>query len=315
MLHRSLVKFIIDCLALSDGVVGMHAAPGECGLVTHLLDYAQYKISFEELYFQTLSFMSTFCKQYQNNDLRFVNWQKPAQQARNTGCLHLEEVDWCGNSPQWLSPGEYTTASQKGEGTKDQRFFSRKFRDPEAYNIADKQLGLDSTADMPDHVREGMDKDAKAVKKGGRVLANNNVAMYKEVQATSFQVQDTHQFQPSHLTDMDLTTRWSSEFSDAQHVNVSLVKDEGQWCNVTEVRIHWESAFATEYKIRVKEFDTGSWVTVVHDQRTRAKMGSQLMHVHTIGQSVDTSRIQAVQVEGLRRSSRWGYSIWELEVS
>jgi hypothetical protein len=30
----------------------------ECGLVTHLLDYAQYKISFEEHYFQTLARMS-----------------------------------------------------------------------------------------------------------------------------------------------------------------------------------------------------------------------------------------------------------------
>jgi hypothetical protein len=36
---------------------------------------------------------------------------------------------------------------------------------------------------MPAHVREGMDKDAKAVKNGGRVLAENNVAMYKEVPA------------------------------------------------------------------------------------------------------------------------------------
>ena len=71
MLHRSLVKFIIDCLAQSEGVVGAEAPQGECGLVTHLLDYAQYKISFEELYFQTLSHMSTFCEQYENNDLRF----------------------------------------------------------------------------------------------------------------------------------------------------------------------------------------------------------------------------------------------------
>ena len=193
MLHRSLVQFIIDCLAVSDGVVGMEAGPGECGLVTHLLDYAQYKISFEELYFQTLALMSTFCEQYQNNDLRFVNWQKPPHQARNSGCLHLEEVDWCGNSPQWLSPGEYKKARQNGEGTNDERFFSRKFRDPEAYNIADQLLGVDSTADMPAHAREGMDKDAKAVKKGGRVLADNNVAKYMDVQATSFQVQDEDQ--------------------------------------------------------------------------------------------------------------------------
>jgi len=54
LLQRGFVKFVIDCIAASDGRVS-HAAPaGECGLVTHLLDWAQYKLSSEELFFQSV---------------------------------------------------------------------------------------------------------------------------------------------------------------------------------------------------------------------------------------------------------------------
>ena len=50
----------------------------------------------------------------------------------------------------------------------------------------------------------------------------------------------------------------SSEFSDRQDMNVSLVSDETvHWCNISELRLHWESAVAREYKIRVKLHATG----------------------------------------------------------
>jgi len=312
LLHRSFVKFIVECLDTFDGSFGATAQNSECGLVTHLLDYAQYKLSFEELFFQTLASMSSFCKQYENRDLRHINWEKNKRQAQQSGCMHLEEVDWCGNSPQWMLADEY----QKGAGKRgeDRRFFARKFRDPAAFDAADRHLGLDSKGNMPTHLHTAMKKDEAASREGGRILASNNVARNRPVEVTSMQKDKDNAFISRHLVDGDLSTRWSSAFSDDQNVKVSLVDTKSAWCNVSEVRVHWESAFATEYQINVKLFATGEWVTVVHDRRSRAKMGSQLMHVHNMALLADTSRIQALQVTGIKRSSRWGYSIWELEV-
>ena len=67
-------------------------AADECALVRQLLDYAQYKLSFEELFFQTISRMSTWCWLYKNRDLRHVDWSKSSKQQEQLGCLHLEEV-------------------------------------------------------------------------------------------------------------------------------------------------------------------------------------------------------------------------------
>ena len=61
---------------------------------------------------------------------------------------------------------------------------------------------------------------------------------------------------------------------------------------------------------------------MVHDKRARAKIRSQLLHVHTLAPtlsgsvlgSVQGRGITAVQLVGLARATRWGYSLWELEV-
>ena len=57
---------------------------------------------------------------------------------------------------------------------------------------------------------------------------------------------------------------------------------------------------------------------MVHDTRPRAKTRSQLLHVHTLSGSdlgsVQGRGITAVQLLGLARATRWGYSLWELEV-
>ena len=255
--------------------------------------------------------VSSFCEQYENNDLRFINWQKDKHTAQQTGCMHLEEVDWCGNSPQWMPADEYTSGAKKSG---DVRFFARKFRDPRAFDAADRQLGIDSKDGMSAALVEAMEKDEAAAVAGGRVLADNNVARGRPVQASSTQSEWGNPFSAQHLVDGDLSTRWSSDFSDPQNVTVTLATGDEAFCNVSVVRLHWESAFASEYTVRVRRQGAPAWETVVHDMRSRAKMGSQLVHTHEIGSLADTARVQALQVVGLRRASRWGYSMWELEV-
>lgn len=118
LLQRGFVKFVIDCIAASDGRVS-HAAPaGECGLVTHLLDWAQYKLSSEELFFQSVLGMSRFCRDHKSFDLRHSNWKTKG----SSGCQHRADVDWCGSSPQWLPAQDYLAVAK----AVNNHFFSRK---------------------------------------------------------------------------------------------------------------------------------------------------------------------------------------------
>jgi hypothetical protein len=227
--------------------------------------------------------------------------------------MHLEEVDWCGNSPQWMLADEYAKGTRRS-AHEDRRFFARKFRDPRAFDAADKHLGIDSKEGMSAALVAAMEKDEAAAVSGGRVLAANNVGRGRPVSVSSTQFEAGNPFEAKHLVDGDLSTRWSSDFADPQDVTITLVSGDSAFCNVSAVRVHWESAFASEYQIRVRRQGVSTWETVVHDTRSRAKMGSQLVHSHGVGALANTTRVQAVQIVGLQRVSRWGYSIWEVEV-
>jgi len=322
------MQFITECLAAHDGDFSAHQHDNECGLVTHLLDYGQYKISFEELYFQTLARMSSFCEHVANHDLRYINWKKDdVKKGAEKRCMHWEEVDWCGNSPQWLTGGDYTTAIRKHPAPPpakaEPRFFSRKYRDPAALDAADKQLGIDSMHGMPAALNESMHKDGLALMTGGLADPKHNVALLKPVTVTSVQHDDggegggTHTFRAQHLVDGSLHTRWSSRWSDDQQKTELLASPycTHKSCNVSEVRLHWESAFATEYVLLVQQAGSEDWHECVRVNKSSAKIGLQLIHSHLMNQTaVDTSRVGALRLTMVKRATRWGYSLWEMEV-
>ena len=45
------------------------------------------------------------------------------------------QVDWCGNSPQWMGAQDYRA------GLRKDAFFARKFHHPAAFDAADAHLG------------------------------------------------------------------------------------------------------------------------------------------------------------------------------
>ena len=94
-------------------------------------------------------------------------------------------------------------------------------------------------------------------------------------------------------------TRWSSEFSDPQWIAVDL----GAKADLSRVRLVWEGAYAKEYEIQVSD-DGANWTTA-----KAVTEGQGGVEEHDL-----TASGRYVRLYGTRRSTPWGYSLWELEV-
>jgi hypothetical protein len=110
----------------------------------------------------------------------------------------------------------------------------------------------------------------------------------------------------SAAVDGDRETRWSSQFSDPQWIQIDLA----QRYRVDRVVLHWETAYASSYEIQMSENGT-SWYPV-----RMAPTGSVVrddpggvdnrFNLDTVG--------RYVRILGVSRATPWGYSLWELEV-
>jgi cytochrome c len=117
-----------------------------------------------------------------------------------------------------------------------------------------------------------------------------------DVQASS---ELTFSLEASDAADGDPLTRWSSEFSDAQFIQVDL----GQDTAFDRIVLHWELARAAEYEIQVSS-DGETWSTL----RRVAASGD----VDDLSDLVGSARY--VRMQGVTRATPWGYSLFEFEV-
>ena len=123
-----------------------------------------------------------------------------------------------------------------------------------------------------------------------------NVALHKTATASST---EQAQFPASNVTDGDVTTRWSSAFSDPQWVQVDL----GQQFPIDHVRLNWEAAGASAYQIQTSN-DATNWTT---DVSATGGAGSQQDFSFNA-----TARF--VRVFMTARASAFGDSLYEFEV-
>ena len=103
----------------------------------------------------------------------------------------------------------------------------------------------------------------------------------------------------SNATDGNLSTRWSSAFSDPQWLEVDL----GSTQPICQAAIHWETAYAKAFQIQVS--DNGTTWTAVYSTTTGAG-GVQTLRV------IGTGRY--VRMYGTVRATQYGYSLWEFQV-
>jgi fibronectin type 3 domain-containing protein len=125
----------------------------------------------------------------------------------------------------------------------------------------------------------------------GTLLSQGQPATASSVQAAGYPA--------SNAVDGNLSTRWSSAFSDPQWLQVDL----GATHTISQVTIYWESAYATAFQIQTSN-DGTTWTTIY--STTTSTGGTQAIPVSGSG--------RYVRMYGTKRATGYGYSIWEFQV-
>jgi hypothetical protein len=121
-----------------------------------------------------------------------------------------------------------------------------------------------------------------------------NIAQGKPTTASST---ESALFPASYATDGNVTTRWSSGFSDPQWLQVDL----GQNYNINHATLTWEAAAASAYQLQTST-DGSSWTTVYSNNNSPADIQGTALSA--------TGRY--VRVYATSRVSSWGDSLYEL---
>jgi hypothetical protein len=132
-------------------------------------------------------------------------------------------------------------------------------------------------------------------------VPSSNLALNKTVTVSSTQPAQAVSYDGFKAVDGNLTTRWSSEFSDPQWIYVDL----GATYFVNRVKITWEDGYATAYQVQIST-NASAWTTMKN-----ITGNTTLVNDHTTGIS-GTGRY--IRIYGTARALEWGYSIFELEV-
>ncbi|MFI6345033.1 discoidin domain-containing protein [Streptomyces sp. NPDC050560] len=123
-----------------------------------------------------------------------------------------------------------------------------------------------------------------------------NIAQGKPTTASSA---ESDQFPASNATDGDITTRWSSEFSDPQWLQVDL----GQSYDLSRATLIWEAAAASAYEIQTSD-DGNNWRTITTNNNSPQDI--QDLTLNGSG--------RYVRVNATGRVSEWGDSLYELRL-
>ncbi len=125
----------------------------------------------------------------------------------------------------------------------------------------------------------------------GTLLSQGQPATASSVQSAAYPA--------SNAVDGNLSTRWSSAFSDPQWLEVDL----GATHTITQVVLNWENAYATAFQIQTST-DGTTWTTIY--STTTGTGGVETIPVSGSG--------RYVRMYGTKRATGYGYSLWEFQV-
>jgi len=119
-------------------------------MVRGLTNYYFYSIMAPESFFHTALLNSRFCRTYENDNFRYINWNK----GKDTGgCSCTRTIDWCGCSPHVIR-SDTLPKMQKRLKSSQKIFFARKFEafvDQAPLNSMEQLIGgLNSSAEAWD---------------------------------------------------------------------------------------------------------------------------------------------------------------------
>ncbi len=124
-----------------------------------------------------------------------------------------------------------------------------------------------------------------------------NVALNKTATSSS---NENASLTPNLAVDGNLSTRWSSAWSDPQWLQVDL----GSTMSVCQVVIYWETAAASSFQVQMSP-DSSTWTTIY--ATTTGTGGTQ----NLTGLSGSG---RYIRMYGTTRTTQYGYSIWEFQV-
>src|SRR5579859_4371614 len=134
--------------------------------------------------------------------------------------------------------------------------------------------------------------NAHAATCGSTNLALNHPATASSLENSSFPA--------SNAVDGNLSTRWSSAFSDPQWLQVDL----GSTQSICQVTLVWETAFGKAFQIQTSP-DAATWTTIF--STTTGTGGTQ-----TLSGLSGSGRF--IRMFGTVRGTQFGYSLFEFEV-
>ncbi|MGL1935401.1 MAG: S8 family serine peptidase [Fibrobacterales bacterium] len=123
----------------------------------------------------------------------------------------------------------------------------------------------------------------------------SDIALGKPASASSDEVG----YSASNAVDGNGTTRWSSDFSDPQWIEIDL---QGSF-DISRVVLAWETAAASEYQVQVLVNDRWSTIHI-----TTNGNGGTDEHI------VNASNATKIRMYGTKRTTEWGYSLFSFEV-
>jgi hypothetical protein len=109
----------------------------------------------------------------------------------------------------------------------------------------------------------------------------------------------------TNAIDRNIATRWESEWTDAQWIRVDL----GSAMPLTGVTLTWQNSCGKDYDIQTADVATGPWTTVV-PVRGNTKSGTTNPLTHNF-----TKTARFVRMNGIKRCTGFGYSLFELQVN
>ncbi len=158
-------------------------------------------------------------------------------------------------------------------------------------------FNVSATVDPDNAIDECVESNNVAIGRFGPApLPPVNLALKKSVTVSSVEKAGT---EGTNAVDGDMSTRWSSQFSDPQTMTVDL----GDVYHIDDVILCWESACASEYKILLAA-DSLLYTTVFHE--TSGIGGNVKIPINANG--------RFVRMLGIRRLTQWGYSLYEFQV-
>jgi hypothetical protein len=135
-----------------------------------------------------------------------------------------------------------------------------------------------------------------APKSSAASCGTTDVALNKPATASSV---ENASFPAANAVDGNLGTRWSSQFSDPQWLEVDL----GSTQSICQVVLNWETAYGRAFQIQTSP-DGSTWTTIY--STTTGTGGVQTLNASGSG--------RFIRMYGTARGTQWGYSLWEFQV-